>query len=233
MNQYETNLVGYFKPTDPGINGIKYGNWGSRPYEYFWAAVVVDVTNKRVLDVGTGLPSEHNWNEFVRSQLKPKSYLGIDIDLRLKDEEINEENHKMLYMDMANLQLDDNSIDVIYSISTFEHIDNVDVFMKCMKEGHRVLDKGGKMVVTLDEIWNIANKDTQHSSWNELEKVLVKENKFSKKDVSFGMVDFSELISQWFEPVDIIIQKNDADTNLLHHPLWNSTVSYGVFNVKK
>jgi hypothetical protein len=84
------------------------------------------------------------------------------------------------------------------------------------------------MVVTLDEIWNIANKDTQHSSWNELEKVLVKENKFSKKDVSFGMVDFSELISQWFEPVDIIIQKNDADTNLLHHPLWNSTVSYGV-----
>ena len=231
------NNFGYFKPSDPTLNGIKFGNWGSRPYEYFWAASVVDVENKSILDFGTGLPSEHNWYQFVLQNLKPSHYQGIDYDSRIKNEEINEPNCKMGWMDMSDLKISDNSIDVLYAISTFEHIDNIDVFMNCVKEAHRVLKKDSIMVITIDEMWNCFNKDPIHSAWNELEKVLIKENIINHKTHSFGMKDFIEIISQYFEPCfedgEQAPQQVNCQEDLLYNLTWNSKVSYGVFKVKK
>lgn len=225
---------GYFTPSYPTLPGIRFGNWGSRPYEYFWAATITDVENKKVLDLGTGLPSEHTWYQFVLNNLSPVSYAGIDFDSRIKQEEINTDNCKMLWMDMSDLKFDDNSFDLIYSISTFEHFDNEDCFMKAIKETHRVAAKDAIMVVTLDELWNVYNKHGEHSSWNELEKVLIKNGKFDDKDMSFGMKNFIELVKDYFvpeemDPEDII--KNNADPNLLHSSVWNSVVSHGVFRV--
>ena len=160
--------IGYFRTTDPQLPGLKFGNWGSRPYEYFWVTCVESGEGKDILDIGTGLPSEHNWHEFVRDNIKPKSYLGIDFDSRLKNEEIDTETHKVKWMDASALDLPDNSIDLVYSISTFEHIDNFDLFMKIMKETHRVMRPGGKMVITLDEYWD--SNDRNCLPWNELER---------------------------------------------------------------
>ncbi len=224
------NKFGYFKPTDPMIHGIRYGNWGSRPYEYCWAANVVPVENLKVLDIGTGLPSEHTWHNYVRENLKPASYLGIDLDARLKNEEINEENHKVLWMNATELKLEDNSIDLIFSISTFEHIDDLEVFDKVMKELHRVLKPGGMMVLTLDEFWkhNVQNC----LPWNELEKARIRAGKLTHGR-SYGICDFSEDIAQWFEPTETPPVKQDCDSSMLYSPVYNDCVSYGVFRVKK
>lgn len=227
---------GYFKNTDPVLSGIKFGNWGSRPYEYFWAATILDAKDKNVLDLGTGLPSEHNWFNFVIETLNSKTYCGIDFDSRMKNEEINNDKCEMQWMDMSDLKFEDNSFDLIYSISTFEHFDNEECFMKSIKETHRVCKKDALMIVTLDEIWNIYNKDPIHSAWNELEKILIKNEKYDNSKVSFGMNNFINLISEFFEPVELNeedVKKTNANESVLYSPVWNSSVSYGIFKVKK
>lgn len=221
---------GYFTPHDPQLPGIKFGNWGSRPYEYFWAATVESVAGKDVLDIGTGLPSEHNWHEFVRDNLKPSSYIGIDFDSRLRNEEINEPNHEVIWMDASAMPLPDNSIDVIFSISTFEHIDSVDMFNKIMKECNRVLRPGGKMVVTLDEYWDWKRQDCL--PWNELERAYVRAgSKFVGR--SYGIWEFAESIEPLFTPLGEVPVKSNADSSMLYSPTYNDCIGYGVFEVKK
>lgn len=221
---------GYFKPHDPQIHGIRYGNWGSRPYEYCWASNIVPLEGKDILDIGTGLPSEHNWHRWVFEMLKPKSYLGIDLDDRLKSEEFHEENHKVIWMDATDLQVEDNSMDVILSISTFEHVDDMYKFRQLMKEAHRVLRPEGQMVVTLDEFWDW--KDQSCLPWNELEKARIRAG-LKTIDRSYGICDFAEDISEWFEPMGTVPVKQNADSSMLYSPTYNDCVSYGVFKVKK
>jgi len=223
---------GYFKTSDPQLPGIRFGNWGSRPYEYMWAAFVEPVEGLDVIDFGTGLPSEHNWHEFVRDNLKPKSYLGFDFDSRIKNEEINTPNHKVLWMDASNLQMPDNSIDLVYAISTFEHIDNFDLFKKILKEMHRVLRPGGKMVITLDEYWD--HYDQSCLPWNELERARNRAGlKTEDQNTSYGMTDFTLDAFDLFEPCDAVVMKQNADKSLLYSPVYNDCVSYGVFKVRK
>jgi ubiquinone/menaquinone biosynthesis C-methylase UbiE len=221
---------GYFKPSDPQFPGLRYGNWGSRPFEYFWTSCVEPVEGLDVLDIGTGLPSEHNWHEHVRDNLKPKSYLGFDFDSRIKLEEINTPTHKVRWMDASNLQLPDNSIDLVFSISTFEHIDNFDLFKSIMKETARVMRPGAKMVLTLDEYWDW--KDQSCLPWNELERARVRVG-VKTEGRSYGICDFAEDIAEWFEPCDSVPVKNNADNSMLYSPVYNDCVSYGVFKVKK
>jgi len=221
---------GYFKRSDTQLVGLRYGNWGSRPYEYCWAAQVEDVEDKDILDIGTGTPSEHNWHEFVDEVLKPRSYLGVDFDERLKMDNINRTDHKVLYMDASSLELENDSIDVIYSISTFEHVDSVKTFNKIIEECHRVLRHGGKMVVTLDEYWDCKVSDCL--PWNELERAYARERQVHPER-SYGMVDFANDIQHLFKPVGEIPEKVNADGSLLYSAEYNDCVSYGVFQVVK
>lgn len=221
---------GYFKTTDPQLLGFKFGNWGSRPYEYFWVAFVESVSGKDVFDLGTGMPSEHTWNEFVKESLKPKSYLGIDMDLRLKTEEINEPNHKVLWMNATKIELPNNSIDVITSISTFEHIDNFEDFKQIMRECNRVLRPGGKMIITLDEYHDCNRTDAL--PWNELERAR-KRIGMTTPGRSYGIIDFAEDTKELFVPCGTPPVKANADPWLLYSPTYNDCISYGVFEVIK
>lgn len=221
---------GYFKSNDPQLPGIKFGNWGSRPYEYFWAACVEPLEDKDVFDFGTGLPSEHTWHQFVVDNLGVKSYFGIDMDSRLKLEEIDRPNHKVKCLNGTSLPLTDSSFDIVMSISSFEHIDNLDDFRGVMKELHRILRPGGKMIVTLDEYHDYTRTDAL--PWNELEKAR-KRAGMTTKDRSYGICDFAEDIKEWFSPVQQPPVKQNADKSMLFSPQYNDCVSYGVFEVKK
>lgn len=221
---------GYFRPYDVQLPGIKFGNWGSRPYEYFWCATTEPVEGKDVLDIGIGLPSEHTWHEFVRDNLKPKSYLGIDFDSRLKNEEIHTDNHKVMWMDASKMPLQDNSIDLVFSISTFEHIEQIEVFEGIMSECARVLRPGGRMILTLDEYWDWKRQDCL--PWNELERAWVRSGKrFTER--SYGIVDFAKDVEKYFKPLEEVPVKNNADGSVLYSPEYNDCVSYGVFEVIK
>jgi SAM-dependent methyltransferase len=190
-------LVGVFTQSDPILPGITFGNWGSRPYEYAWAASLVSVENKKVIDLGVGLPSQYNWYEYVVNSLKPSFYVGIDYDGRMEKEIIKKDTYEMLHMNMADIKFPDKSFDIAYCISTYEHI-TYDIFIKAMQETHRVLKDDGILIITLDEEWDKDEPANHGNGWNLLEQSLITSGKFTREHRSFGLPEFMSLIKDYF-----------------------------------
>lgn len=229
-----SSTIGWFSRKDPTLEGIKWGNWGSRPYEYKWVSAVVSVEGKKVIDLGVGLPSQYNWFNYVVNALHPSFYAGIDWDARIIEEQIVQSNFEIRHMSMANLSYPDREFDVAYCISTFEHIPH-DLFMKSIQEAHRVLKDDGVLIITLDERWDANLPYTPHNNWNDLEQSLVAKGMFHPRGhSSFGLREFLVLVADYFVPYDEEINpadwsKNNRDPRLLNSgDLYNSCVSYAV-----
>lgn len=242
--------VGIFVPSDPVIRNIKYGNWGSRPYEYGWVNYVVPVKGKKVIDLGVGLPSQYNWYHYVVNNLQPEFYAGIDFDGRIRNELIVQDNFEIMYMNMAQLEYPDKSFDVAYCISTFEHIP-YDIFMKSIQEAHRVLKDDGLLVITLDEEWDKNEPITYSNGWNTLEQSLMQNGLFKRIKRSFGLPEFLSLIQDYFTLYqdDAVIvgdvirsnqnnfvyyERRNRDAKILNSGIRiNSCVSYALLKKKK
>ena len=222
-NNQAVRPVGYFFRSDPKLKGLKWGNWGSRPYEYYWAANIVSPAGKRIIDLGVGLPSQHNWYLYASKRLLPSYYVGIDIDERIKSEELSGDNYEVRWMDMTRLELDSKSFDIAYCISVMEHL-TVDQLRRACAETHRVLSDDGILVVTLDEVWDITGNDWD---WNVLEKDLIQQGHYRRTEIGFGLRDFLPLIEDYFVPdTEINATRLNADPRILHTKHWNSCVSY-------
>lgn len=252
LNIHHDNLVGLFRQADPMLQGIRYGNWGSRPYEYAWASTVVDVKSKRVIDLGVGLPSQYNWYEYVITNLQPSFYAGIDYDGRILAELTSGQGYEIRHMDMADLEYPDKSFDIAYCISTFEHIP-YEVFMKAIQETYRVLVDNGLLIITLDEEWDNAQPSNHSNGWNTLEQSLISKGLFKSRGRSFGLPEFLDLIKDYFvlvqedaqsdhslknicsskNPQAYYYRRTDKDFTILNSGLpTNSCVSYAVLKKK-
>jgi SAM-dependent methyltransferase len=243
--------VGLFKPQDKQLGGIVYGNWGSRPYEYYWASQITPLQGKKVIDLGTGIPSQYNWYSYVVRVLQPAFYSGIDWDERIIPESIHARNFEMRHMNMADLKYASKAFDVAFCISTYEHIP-YPIFIKSIQETHRVLKDDGLLILTLDEEWDINIEPHHFNSWNELEKSVVALGMFKPTYRTFGLPEFLELIKDYFVLVvddavndpatgDIVSAKdghiyyhrpNHDDSLLNSGGLVNSCVSYAVLKKK-
>jgi SAM-dependent methyltransferase len=242
--------IGVFKSSDPVISGLRWGNWGSRPYEYYWAASIIPLEGKRVIDLGVGLPSQYNWYDYAINTLKPAFYVGVDCDDRIKGEVRSGSAFEIKHMNMALLRYPDKAFDVALCISTFEHIPYPD-FMKSIEEAHRVLKDDGLLIITLDEEWDKNQFFNQHNGWNELERSLFQEGLFRRTSRSFGLPEFLSLIQDYFVLAqdDAIIDaagvirssrdgyvyydRLDGDPSILNSGLpVNSCVSYAVLRKK-
>ena len=169
-----------------------------------WVSSVVPVYGKRVIDLGVGLPSQYNWYEYVMAELKPAFYVGVDYDGRILNELISKHNYEIRHMDMADLRYPDQLFDVAYCISTFEHIP-YDTFMKSIQEAHRVLKDDGLLVITLDEEWDKDQPMNHGNGWNLLEQSLIEKGLFTRKNRSFGLPEFLNLIKDYF-----VLYQDDA-----------------------
>lgn len=205
--------MGLFRDSDQKLAGIRFGNWGSRPYEYYWASNVVPVANKQVIDLGIGIPSQYNWYEYIANTLRPTFYVGIDYDDRIKQEIKQGLNFDLRHMNMTLLRYADKTFDVAYCISTFEHIHYKDC-LKAIAEAHRVLKNDGMLIITLDEEWDSAQPTNYDNGWNILEQSLIQDNLFSRRNRSFGLPEFLTLIQDYFVPIqdDAVI---DSQTGII------------------
>ena len=215
--------AGYFTLLSPRTEGIRFGNWGSRPYEYRWASTIVDVRGLDVLDLGVGLPSQYGWYRYALEHLVPRRYCGIDFDDRIREEELRESGLTIQWMDMTALDFPDASFDVIYCLSVFEHLP-ADSLERACAEAYRVMRPGGRLVVTLDERWDVHGRPID---WNVLERTA---DQKAPDGRLFGLREFAELIDRWFVPVaDRLPTRRNADRRLLHNKEFNSCVSYALF----
>ncbi len=249
-NQQKDKHVGVFTRSDKILRGIKFGNWGSRPYEYEWVASLVSIKGKDVIDLGVGLPSQYNWFAHVVNNLHPNFYAGIDCDGRVKKELITENNYEIKYMNMADLGYKSNAFDIAYCISTFEHIP-YETFIEAIKEAHRVLKDNGLLVITLDEEWDKDQPTNYSNGWNTLELSLIEKGIFKREKRSFGLPEFLSLIKDYFilyqddAKVDgnrivskssnkVYYDRKDKDPSILNSGLpTNSCVSYALLRKVK
>lgn len=109
----------------------------------------IDLKNKNILDVGCG---NGNLLKFIADNYSPKYVTGIDHDLQWwnTSEESGGGGWNIKNGNAEALYFDNNSFDAIYSISTFEHINNIE---KALSEIKRVLKPGGKFYAIAEAIW--------------------------------------------------------------------------------
>ena len=121
-----------------------------RYYIWSWIANFLKTFNKnsKILDIGCGNG---------RNMLYPNlDFTGIDNC----DGFINICNSKQLNVlksDMTNIPFPDNSFDGIISIASFHHLSTIDRREKCLREMKRLLNKNGKILLS---VWS---KDQKHN----------------------------------------------------------------------
>ncbi|MEA2309453.1 MAG: hypothetical protein QOI65_1739 [Thermoleophilaceae bacterium] len=217
--------TGYFTWLDPRLEGIAYANWGSRPQEYRWAASSVDIRDKHVIDLGVGLPSQYGWARYAYDTLGPSRFHGIDFDERIRGEEVHEGGLTIEHGDMTSLGAGDDSYDVAFCLSVFEHL-TIEQLERSCAEASRVLTRGGVLAVTLDEVWRLEGPAVD---WNVLEQDAIAAGRFSRGERTFSLPDFLELVAPWFRPMaPAPAPRRDANRLLLHSMKWNSCVSYAL-----
>jgi SAM-dependent methyltransferase len=134
-------------------------NWaGIWEYPYAYLSIQQFVKDKKdlnVLDFGSGI----TFFPFELTKLKEtKSVYTVDNDIVCVDgnkkvplafpESSNFQKITPIFTeDGSKIELEDSSIDLIYSISVVEHLDN---YNEIIKEIHRLLKPGGRFIFTLD-----------------------------------------------------------------------------------
>ncbi len=105
-------------------------------------ALLPDVTNKNVLDLGCG----YGANSFDFIKRGAHSVVGVDISLKMLEVAKQENsNDKILYLNMSMTDIDtlNCSFDLIYSSLAFHYIEDFDGFCKKM---YSVLNYGGTLL---------------------------------------------------------------------------------------
>lgn len=106
--------------------------------------------DKSLLEIGCG---KGDMLKLIAEHYHPSMIIGTDLYLKSWwdiHENQEGENWKILEGDAESLSFDDNSFDYIYSISTFEHINNV---QKALSEIKRVLKSYGIFYTNFAPIW--------------------------------------------------------------------------------
>lgn len=156
---YET-LAGKFKITD-----WEFMNYGYTPFEYekalvlkekdeinryplqlyHYLAATVDVSQKEMLEVGSG---RGGGAAYIENYLQPKAYTGLDIAfnaVKLANNQHANGNLKFMQGNAEELPFDDENFDVVINVESCHAYGSVPVFLKEVK---RILRKGGYFLCT-------------------------------------------------------------------------------------
>jgi ubiquinone/menaquinone biosynthesis C-methylase UbiE len=120
----------------------------------------VDLTNKRVLNIGCAEPIDEI--QFVE---KVRKWVALDVNEKLiktAEEIARRKLHPNLFKkiefvagDASELPLEDNTFDIVVSFSTIEHIPERRLRAKALEEIARVTKRKGYVVVTVPNKWNL------------------------------------------------------------------------------
>lgn len=171
---------------------------------YLWARQLV--TGKNVLDAACG----EGYGSSILAQ-KAQSVIGLDIDKTSVDWARNKyaKQNNLMYLQgsIEKLPLEDNSVDVVVSFETIEHVDE-EIQKKYLQEIKRVLRPNGFLVMSTP------NKAVYSDKYNYKNEFHVKE--FYKEEfLAFLKNEFANVLlyHQFFEVASIIADATKREEN--------------------
>jgi len=238
FHTYKYGDIGYFSKKQPHTNKYYFANWGSRKWEYFFieqALKSIGIKEKNVIDIGIGLPEQHNFYTFY---VKSGCFLtALDPDGRLDELTILSDKCKIIRQSAENIKMHDASVDIVISISTMEHMP-LPVFQRTIEEIHRVLKPNALFIGTLDLTYD----KIKSAPWAILEKTInglpEYENEIPLQPHHQPLtVDyFLNLIHPFFHFKNGEVHNNrltvGPEKNLIYSSEWNSHVAYFRFHKK-
>ncbi len=169
-------------------------------HRYFFAANFCK--DKIVLDIACG----EGYGSFYLSRVAKKVY-GIDISeeaIRHAKNKYSEENINFIVGDVSKIPLEDQSIEVVVSFETIEHVPE-DIQHKFLKEVKRILKKEGVFICSTPDKYFYSDLNNYKNEFH------IKE--FYKKDyLNFlrNYFRYNELGKQHFYPSSVIVFENDG-----------------------
>lgn len=112
-------------------------------------ALYCNLEGKKVLEIGCGNGDDL---KYINENYKPASIIGIDkyLDSWWSTESSKGNNWAVQDGDVMEMDFEDNTFDVVYSLATFEHISDVG---KALSEIKRVLKPYGQFYTEFSPIW--------------------------------------------------------------------------------
>jgi len=117
----------------------------------------------KILDFGCGngrLAGFLNeiWSEPAFAKASAGKFVGVDVSQKLIDiakQKYSSEKTKFIKIDSlsAKLPFENNYFDMVFSIAVFHHFPSEEYALGIVKELHRVLKPGGKIIVTVWNLW--------------------------------------------------------------------------------
>ena len=168
----------------------KLMNHGNRPMYHATYKSLLLSPHDKVLEIGFG--NGKFINEIVE-KIRPGTYAGIDISTtmirlarRMNKSLIQSNNIQLIKGNISNLPFDDNSFDKVFTVNTIYFWENP---AQVMEEVKRVLNPGGKFVITL------ATREAMINS----EYVKEKFRLYEKKEVEelFSMAGYTNVIATY------------------------------------
>jgi SAM-dependent methyltransferase len=104
-----------------------------------------------LLDIGA---SPHGYAMEKCFERGVSRYVGIGLDIEATEElNVGGSQGQLRYMNAQDLEFADRTFDAVVSMSTFEHIADVP---QALREIHRVLKPGGKVLLSFEPLWTCA-----------------------------------------------------------------------------
>jgi ubiquinone/menaquinone biosynthesis C-methylase UbiE len=166
-------------------NTIMYGEHMGR-----YKSVINAVSGKVVLDIASG--SGYGSYELAKSASR---VIGVDVDQDAIDyakAKYKKSNLKFVKSDGLRIPLDDNSVDIVVSMETIEHIEDDEAFIA---ELHRVMKPSGLAVISTPN--DRAYPKGNHFHYREYEKdklVALIKSKFKNVKMYYQTIDLAASI---------------------------------------
>ena len=144
-----------------------------------------DLTGKTILEVGSGA-REECLSKYLNDQYDLEYIVALDPAARTPNK-VNE-TFEIKRGDICEINLDDNTFDVIVSIAAFEHIPD---FEKALREMFRLLKPGGVLYTKFGPIWS---GPWGHHLWVQCEDHLYNYNNTHLPAYCHLLMDETELV---------------------------------------
>jgi SAM-dependent methyltransferase len=154
----------------------------------------IDLKDKKVLNIGCAEPIDEI--QFIE---KVSKWVALDINEKLvkaAEEIARRKLHPSLFSklefvqgDGTALDFEDSTFDVVVSFSTIEHIPYKEARQKVLEEIARVVKRGGYVVVTVPNRWNVPYRRWSDKAMAEGKTDFGYEYKYSPLELKRGIIE--------------------------------------------